>query len=469
MTAAKLFTEYGMVIIEFLFELYVFFVMFACKIDRKRNFVLRAVLSTAVVLAVSIGVAAFYTVFGATPWGRVLVYLVLFGLVFAQGVVLFDESVWTVLFCSAAAYAVQNLVYNIYLFQYFIGKLAGIYSFGSGALGTFLYRLMYYAVFGALAALMWFTAVKHISVRLPTERFNYKIFTMAVMILVVSVVLCSIEDIYFTRAGIGVDVYRLKYDNLFALRLTSVVMNAVCCISILLILSKTLSQRGLQRDVEQLRRAIAQSEQQYRISKDTIDMINIKCHDIKYKLDAAINGGASPDAVADLRRSIAIYDSNIETGNALLNVLFTEKSLFCEQHDIKLSCMIDGARLAFMDGGDLYCLFGNVIDNALEAVIKIPDSERRVIDIVVKAAGDMALVSAQNFFAGGVVLSDGLPVTTKSDKNYHGFGMASMRMIVKKYGGEMIVDTDGDIFKLTMLFPTAESGKTPSETTDCVK
>lgn len=465
MTAGELFTNYGIVIVEFLFELYVFFFMVSFRLERKSRFLIRAILLTAAVFASSIGVAAFYTAFGETFWGRAIVYIALFGMVFGQGVLLFNEKIWTVLFCAVAAYAVQNLIYNVYLFQYYLGKLAGIYRFDGSALGTFLYRLMYYTVFGVLAVAMWLLAIRRMCKRLPIEQLNYKIFTAAVFILIVSVILCSVEDIYFARAGLDVYRFAVAADDLFALRLSSLVMNAVGCVAILIIMYKTLEQRGLQRDVDQLRHAIRQSEQQYRISKDTIDMINIKCHDIKYKLDAAIKDGASPDAVDDLKRSIAIYDSNIETGNKLLNVLFTEKSLYCEQNGITLSCMIDGARLSFMDDGDLYCLFGNIADNALEAVTKIKERERRVIDIVVKAKDDMVIVTAENFFAGTLELTEeGLPVTSKDDKNYHGFGTASMRMIVHKYGGEMIIDTDGDVFRLTALFPSAEKSKGESAT-----
>lgn len=455
MTASAVFTDYGMVIVEFLFELYVFCFLIASKLERKNRFALRAVLLTAAVFVLSIAVAPFYTAFGDTAWGRALVYIVLFAMVFGQGVLMFDESVWTVLFCAVAAYAVQNLVYNAYLFQYYLGKLAGIYAFGSGALGIFLYRLMYYTVFAVLTVCAWFIGIKRMCKRLPIEQLNYKIFTTAVFIFVVSVVLCSIEGIYFAEVGMGENILSAKANAQFALRLSSIVMNATCCVAILLVMYKTLEKSGLERDVDQLRHAIRQSEQQYRISKDTIDMINIKCHDIKYKLDAAMKDGASKDAVDDLRRSIAIYDSNIETGNKLLNVLFTEKSLYCEQNGITLSCMIDGERLSFMDDGDLYCLFGNIADNALEAVTKIKDRERRVIDIVVRAKDDMVIVTAENFFAGELELKGGLPVTTKDDKNYHGFGTASMRMIVHKYGGEMIIDTDGDVFRLTALFPAA--------------
>lgn len=446
------------VILEFLFELYVFYVMFLCKLHRKKKFGLRVGLSTLAVVVVAFGVAALYTVFGETLWGRILIYLFLFSLTAAQCKLLFDESFWTVVFCCSIAYAAQNLVYKLYLFQYYFGKLAGVYDFAPGVAGTVLYRLMYYTVFAVLSACVYFLLARQIYTRLSYHRLNYKFFVAAFLILGVTVILCSMEDLFFERAGMGVSQSNIQMSLLFLLRQTGNALSAVCSGTILLLMFKTLEQRDLLQTVERLQHAIRQSEQQYHISKDTIKMINIKCHDIKYKLDAAVGeSGMPPDRFDDLRQSIAIYDCNIETGNKILNVLFTEKSLYCERNGISLSCMIDGARLNFIQPGDLYCLFGNIADNALEAVVKIPDKEKRVINIVGKAKDNMVVVQAENFFVGDVKLSDGLPLTTKDDTDYHGFGMQSMRMIAHKYGGELIVKTDGDVFTLTLLFPDTKT------------
>ena len=189
------------------------------------------------------------------------------------------------------------------------------------------------------------------------------------------------------------------------------------------------------------------------MSKDSIELINIKCHDIKYKLDAlTAQGGMTPEAVKELRDSIAIYDSKTETGNQLLNILITEKSLYCEQNGINLSCMIDGVKLDFMETGDLYCLFGNLIDNALEAVKEIEEKERRVINLMVKSKDNLLLVQEENYYNGTREFEDGLPLTTKKDKNSHGFGMRSLRMIVKKYGGELAAYVSDDIFHLNIIF-----------------
>ena len=141
-------------------------------------------------------------------------------------------------------------------------------------------------------------------------------------------------------------------------------------------------------------------------------------------------------------------------------MLLTEKSLFCEQNGINLSCMIDGAELGFIEEGDLYCLFGNLVDNALEAVKGIEDRERRVVDLVVKVKDGLLLVQEENYFDGTLRFEDGLPVTTKGDRNYHGFGMRSLRLIARKYGGELSAFVKGDVFHLSIIFPRSPREET---------
>ena len=138
--------------------------------------------------------------------------------------------------------------------------------------------------------------------------------------------------------------------------------------------------------------------------------------------------------------------------NGVLDVLLTEKSLFCEQNGILFTCMADGEKLSFIEDGDLYCLFGNIVDNALEAVKALPDREQRVINLLVRSQGDLLLVQAENYFAGSLEFKDGLPVTTKADRTSHGFGLHSIRLIARKYGGVLTTGARGNVFHLNILF-----------------
>jgi len=245
----------------------------------------------------------------------------------------------------------------------------------------------------------------------------------------------------------------------FVLRQTGNVFSVVCCAIVLILISKTVDERDLKREVEYLQYAIRQGEKQYEISKDTIDLINVKCHDIKYKINALLadNGKSTEAMLDDINKSISIYDTKVATGNKILDVVLTEKSLYCEQNGITFSCMADGGKLSFMSDGDLYCLFGNMIDNALEAVNGIAEKERRVINIVIKCKNDILTVQEDNYFDGELKFEDGLPLTTKDDKNYHGFGMRSLRMIVKKYGGELSACVADGVFHLNIIFPLAQT------------
>ena len=48
--------------------------------------------------------------------------------------------------------------------------------------------------------------------------------------------------------------------------------------------------------------------------------------------------------------------------------------------------------------------------------------------------------------------ADGLPVTTKEDKNFHGFGVRSIRYLVEKYRGDMLMRAEEERFFVDILF-----------------
>ena len=273
------------------------------------------------------------------------------------------------------------------------------------------------------------------------------------IILTITIILCSVEDIYFAKLSVGRENY---FDNeiFYVLRQTGNVFCAICCAVVLLLASKIINERELKQEVAYLTHSIKQGQRQYEISKDTMDLINIKIHDIKYKINSVLaeRGDIPNEELEELRKSIRIYDANIETGNELLNVFVMDKSLYCEQNGITLSCMVDGSKLEFMEAGDLYCLFGNILDNALESVIKIKEREKRVINLSVKAVNNMLFIQSDNYYTGKLDFVDGLPQTTKEDADWHGFGLKSIKMIVQKYGGELNMHAEDGVFHLSILF-----------------
>ena len=220
---------------------------------------------------------------------------------------------------------------------------------------------------------------------------------------------------------------------------------------------KILAARQLATEREVERRMAAERERQYQLSRKNIDAINVKCHDIKHQIRSLADGGRVADgrALEDLAAEIAIYDSTVKTGNPALDVILTEKGLVCSGEKITLSVIADGRALECLEPQEIYSLFGNALDNAIEAVRGIEEPERRLISLNVRRSGTMCVINVENSCDVAPAFRDGLPVTTKADAGSHGFGTRSMRGIVERHGGVLSFGCEDGIFHVDALLPVA--------------
>ena len=157
--------------------------------------------------------------------------------------------------------------------------------------------------------------------------------------------------------------------------------------------------------------------------------------------------------LAEVEDHILIYDAVAQTSNLALDTILTDKSLYCEKNGIKLVYMVDGEKLAFMEEADIYNLFGNALDNAIESVMKINDQDERVVSLTVKTVGNLLSIHLDNAFSGTLNMEDGLPTTTKAERESHGYGLKSIRMTAEKYRGRLNVSAEHALFNLNIVIP----------------
>lgn len=196
-------------------------------------------------------------------------------------------------------------------------------------------------------------------------------------------------------------------------------------------------------------------KEQYQLSKENIALINQKCHDLKHQI-RAIRGASREDIekyLEEMEDSIQIYESIVKTGNEVLDTILTEKSLYCRERGITVSCVADGSQMDFINTVDLYAILGNALDNAIEAVEKFKHEEKRQIDVLIHRQQNFLVINIINPIKGNLTYEEELPVTTKGDKRYHGFGLRSMRYLVKKYDGFLSVSEEDGCFSLKILIP----------------
>lgn len=241
------------------------------------------------------------------------------------------------------------------------------------------------------------------------------------------------------------------------------------CVCVLMILFSAMAivvclshlrETDAQKRADESALLLRSEQRRFEHDKQVHDAINIKCHDIRHQI-AAIRSNSTDEAYrAELKKIgklVDLYDATPHSQNAALDVVLSSKMLACQGRNIVMTCMADGRRLGFMEDCDIYALFGNIMENAIEAVSQVIKPEQRMISLSVATKGDFLTIEVENFFTGQISFEDGLPVTTKEDKDNHGYGTQSIRMLVEKYDGYMKYTTQEDIFTLSILLPISEN------------
>lgn len=208
-------------------------------------------------------------------------------------------------------------------------------------------------------------------------------------------------------------------------------------------------QSRYRTDMEILDQVLVEERKQYGQMKDNMDMINLRCHDLKHQLDD-FSDKLTAREIESLRDAMDFYDSNIKTGCEVLDVVLHIHQPVCRAEGIELTCLADGACLSFVRTRHLYSLFNNAIGNAIEAVKKLDNSEMRTISVTVARQNDNAVIEVTNFFDGKPIEISG---TSKADRSRHGFGTMSMRYIAESYGGQLRTQTEGQLYCLTISLP----------------
>lgn len=209
------------------------------------------------------------------------------------------------------------------------------------------------------------------------------------------------------------------------------------------------NEKAHQLDV--LQQLWKQDQAQFESVKAGMDMINMKCHDIKHILNR-IEGKLNEEEITQLRQAITFYDAAIKTGSEVLDVVLSEKNLVCQKQNIQFSCMVDGTLLSFLTPVQTYTIFGNILDNAIEAVQKLPE-ELRIVSLSCQKTANGIEIEESNYFDGHLLQSGITPATTKPDQARHGFGIKSIQYVARQYGGEIETKAQEDMFFLRVVFP----------------
>lgn len=213
----------------------------------------------------------------------------------------------------------------------------------------------------------------------------------------------------------------------------------------------------LRQEVSALSHLFHLQSEQYKAYAQSSDMISRKVHDLKHHLNALRleeDRVKKEQYMDDIEQDILAFESKIETGHPALDTVLTKVNQQCAAQGIQFTCLAQGELLAFMETLDLFALFGNALDNAIEAVEKIPLDKERLINFKLTQRGAFVIIRIANYVYETLPFKMGeLPQTSKKNKQQHGYGLKSMQQIVEKYQGTLTLTQDEHWVNLNILFP----------------
>lgn len=346
----------------------------------------------------------------------------------------------TVFLCFLSAVATSRIVSDVYGVLEAIGLLRFDWIVFDGSSMSFAWVqtcnwLIFYIIHLSLTA-----GVYCIFGRINNQNKvgNKYLLWMSFCMLFICLIADSVISVYLRVGGIVVITLRLVL--------------VMCSLFVLMLRDEVQRSSAAKTELELAERIIEQQARQYEQSAKNVELINIKCHDLRKQ----IRGIAQIRAVdpEEIAKIVRIYDSSVKTGNDTLDVILGGYGLRCAAEKIELSCMIDGSKFSAFAVSDVYALFGNLLDNALEYLSSVPEQDKRFVRIASAVRGDYYILTAENYFEGDVSFDGkGIPNTHKVDKQNHGYGTRSIKYIAEKYGGFADFEVDCNLFIVRCAFP----------------
>ena len=188
---------------------------------------------------------------------------------------------------------------------------------------------------------------------------------------------------------------------------------------------------------------------------EQIEKISVMKHDMKSKIMSVgmlISQGEYDKAKAiceSAGRSLSTAYTPVHTDNPTLNAIMNVELEKAQSNEINCTYEIADT-LKNMRDGDIISLVANLCDNAIEYLTQIP-KEQRQMSLSISSYKSYCKVVCKNAVASSVLAENPELNTTKDDKTLHGKGMNILRELAKKFGGELLINEDGNQLTVSVM------------------
>ena len=149
----------------------------------------------------------------------------------------------------------------------------------------------------------------------------------------------------------------------------------------------------------------------------------------------------------------SVHKTNKYTGISSIDTVLSEKKRVATEKNINIDFDVNLPSITGINSTDICTILLNLIDNAIEACLKVDNEQDRNIKVILKNANSMAVIKVENttFETVTIPSSTSLLKTTKEQKNTHGFGLKIVNSVAEKYNGSLVVQQENNRFTATVL------------------
>lgn len=233
-----------------------------------------------------------------------------------------------------------------------------------------------------------------------------------------------------------------------------VILSILCVGLFLYIYAEKFGDAERRQEEEKLKNIML--KQQYAYYQDKTDeekRIRSLYHDMKNHLLVLQSQESHSEerkiSIQNLQKQIEEYENYYHTGNDFLDVILRDKAKAARELSIDFNATVYFEDGDFIELLDISTIFGNALDNALEASMKSP-ADKRFITIKAKRIQSMLVINIVNNCTSDTSTEY---KTTKQDSFLHGFGIENIRKAVIKYGGECNIMQKDEVFAFKIIIP----------------
>lgn len=156
--------------------------------------------------------------------------------------------------------------------------------------------------------------------------------------------------------------------------------------------------------------------------------------------------------LSELDQDLTKVDTVIKTGNVMIDAVLNSKISLAKTRNIQVEAKAIVPATLDISEVDLSLIIGNLMDNAMEACMKITEEKKRFLRVYIDVLKGQLYIYVMNSVEGELKKDGKVYVSTKNSQ-YHGFGLQRIDRVVKRYHGYLDRQNEEGVFATEIMLP----------------